>query len=231
MQHNLYHVYTVDEHTIRAIGILSQIENGQLADELPMSTEVMPKLLSRRELYVAVFLHDIAKGRGGDHSELGEAGRQAAVPALGPAGRRHRDRGLAGPPPPRHEPLRLQARQRGPADDPGLRRHRAVARAAEAAAAADRDRHPRRRPERLERLEGPAAARALPGGRGGDGDRRPAGPARATDRDAPRPSLAEALRGPAGRAVGGRGRSRPIWPATIRATGWACRPRSICAMR
>ena len=77
MQHNLYHVYTVDEHTIRAIGILSQIENGQLADELPISTEVMPKLLSRRELYVAVFLHDIAKGRGGDHSELGEADRQA----------------------------------------------------------------------------------------------------------------------------------------------------------
>ena len=36
MQHNLYHVYTVDEHTIRAIGILSQIENGQLADELPL---------------------------------------------------------------------------------------------------------------------------------------------------------------------------------------------------
>ena len=116
MQHNLYHVYTVDEHTIRAIGILSQIENGLLADELPISTEVMPKLLSRRELYVAVFLHDIAKGRGGDHSELGEADRQAAVPAAGPARRRHRDRGLAGAPPPRDEPLRLQARQRGPAD-------------------------------------------------------------------------------------------------------------------
>ena len=81
MQHNLYHVYTVDEHTIRAIGILSQIENGELADELPLSTEVMPKLLSRRELYVAVFLHDIAKGRGGDHSELGEAIAKRAVPA------------------------------------------------------------------------------------------------------------------------------------------------------
>ena len=83
MQHNLYHVYTVDEHTIRAIGILSQIENGQLADELPISTEVMPKLLSRRELYVATFLHDIAKGRGGDHSELGEQIALRVCPRLG----------------------------------------------------------------------------------------------------------------------------------------------------
>ncbi len=83
MQHNLYHVYTVDEHTIRAIGILSQIENGELADELPLSTEVMPKLLSRRELYVALFLHDIAKGRAGDHSELGEAVAKRLCPRFG----------------------------------------------------------------------------------------------------------------------------------------------------
>lgn len=71
MQHNLYHVYTVDEHTIRAIGILSQIERGELADELPLATELMPKILSRRELYLATFLHDIGKGRGGDHSKIG----------------------------------------------------------------------------------------------------------------------------------------------------------------
>ncbi len=54
-----------------------------MADELPISTEVMPKLLSRRELYVAVFLHDIAKGRGGDHSELGEAVAKRLCPRLG----------------------------------------------------------------------------------------------------------------------------------------------------
>lgn len=83
MQHNLYHIYTVDEHTIRAIGILSQIESGQLADELPLSTEVMPKLLSRRELYVATFLHDIAKGRGGDHSILGEQIAKRLCPRFG----------------------------------------------------------------------------------------------------------------------------------------------------
>jgi len=72
MQYDMYHVYTVDEHTLFAIGILSRIERGLLKDELPLATSLMPKLQSRRALYVAVLLHDIAKGRGGDHSELGE---------------------------------------------------------------------------------------------------------------------------------------------------------------
>jgi [protein-PII] uridylyltransferase len=72
MQYDMYHVYTVDEHTLFAIGILNRIEQGLLKDELPLATSLMPKLLSRRALYVAVLLHDIAKGRGGDHSELGE---------------------------------------------------------------------------------------------------------------------------------------------------------------
>ncbi|MFO1035392.1 MAG: [protein-PII] uridylyltransferase [Geminicoccaceae bacterium] len=71
-QHNLYHVYTVDEHTIRAIGLLSQIERGELAKELPVATELLPKLLSRRELYLSVLLHDLGKGRPGDHSIVGE---------------------------------------------------------------------------------------------------------------------------------------------------------------
>jgi len=71
MQRNLYHVYTVDEHTIRAIGVLGQIERGELAEELPIATEIMPKLLSRTELYLATFCHDLGKGRGGDHSVIG----------------------------------------------------------------------------------------------------------------------------------------------------------------
>ena len=71
MQRNLYHVYTVDEHTIRAIDVLGQIERGELAQELPIATEIMPKLLSRTELYLATFCHDLGKGRGGDHSVIG----------------------------------------------------------------------------------------------------------------------------------------------------------------
>ena len=71
MQFDMYHHYTVDEHSIRAIGLLSRIERGELADDHPLSTALFKQLASRRVLYVAVLLHDIAKGRGGDHSELG----------------------------------------------------------------------------------------------------------------------------------------------------------------
>ena len=71
MQYNMYHHYTVDEHTIFAIGILQRIEAGALKDEVPIASEVVHKVLSRRALYLAVLLHDVAKGRGGDHSELG----------------------------------------------------------------------------------------------------------------------------------------------------------------
>lgn len=72
MQQGLYHVYTVDEHTIQLIGILNQIERGQHARELPLATELMPKLHSRLELYLAAFIHDLGKGRREDHSLVGE---------------------------------------------------------------------------------------------------------------------------------------------------------------
>ncbi|MEP3051866.1 MAG: [protein-PII] uridylyltransferase [Erythrobacter sp.] len=71
MQFDMYHHYTVDEHTIRAIGLLNRIEKGELAADHPRATRLIHKLKSRRALFVAVLLHDIAKGRGGDHSVLG----------------------------------------------------------------------------------------------------------------------------------------------------------------
>lgn len=83
MQYNMYHVYTVDEHTIYAIGILARIERGELSEDLPLATELVEKLVSRRVLYVAVLLHDIAKGRGGDHSELGAKVAYKLCPRLG----------------------------------------------------------------------------------------------------------------------------------------------------
>ncbi len=71
MQFDMYHHYTVDEHTIRAIGLLNKIEKGELADDHPRATRLIHKVTSRRVAYVAALLHDIAKGRGGDHSVLG----------------------------------------------------------------------------------------------------------------------------------------------------------------
>lgn len=83
MQHDMYHVYTVDEHTIRAIGILAKIESGLFAEDHPLSAEIIKKVELRRALYAAVFLHDIAKGRGGDHSILGEEITLNVCPRLG----------------------------------------------------------------------------------------------------------------------------------------------------
>jgi len=83
MQHDMYHVYTVDEHTIRAIGILAKIENGTFAEDHPLSAEIIKKIKLRRVLYVAVLLHDIAKGRHGDHSVLGEEVARKLCPRLG----------------------------------------------------------------------------------------------------------------------------------------------------
>jgi [protein-PII] uridylyltransferase len=71
MQFDMYHHYTVDEHSIRAIGLLGQIERGELKEEHPISSAIFKQIASRRLLYVAVLLHDIAKGRGGDHSVIG----------------------------------------------------------------------------------------------------------------------------------------------------------------
>ncbi len=70
-QHDIYHVYTVDEHSIRAVGVLADIERGDLAEDLPLASEVVHKVISRRALYLATLLHDLAKGSGSDHSEVG----------------------------------------------------------------------------------------------------------------------------------------------------------------
>ncbi len=83
MQFDMYHIYTVDEHTIYAIGLLAKIEKGEFKDELPLATSLAPTISSRRALYLAVLLHDIAKGRGGDHSILGEEVAQKLGPRLG----------------------------------------------------------------------------------------------------------------------------------------------------
>jgi [protein-PII] uridylyltransferase len=83
MQFDMYHHYTVDEHTIRAIGLLSKIEHGELNEDHPLSTAIMKQIVSRRVLYVAVLLHDIAKGRGGDHSVLGAEVAHRLCPRFG----------------------------------------------------------------------------------------------------------------------------------------------------
>ena len=83
MQFDMYHHYTVDEHSIRAIGLLAAIERGDMKEEHPLSSALFGQIASRRVLYVAVLLHDIAKGRGGDHSVLGAEIALDLCPRLG----------------------------------------------------------------------------------------------------------------------------------------------------
>ncbi|NDW04593.1 [protein-PII] uridylyltransferase [Jiella pacifica] len=83
MQFNMYHHYTVDEHLLRTIGFVSQIERGELTADHPMSSELIGTVKDRRALYVALLLHDIAKGRPEDHSTAGAKIARKLCPRLG----------------------------------------------------------------------------------------------------------------------------------------------------
>ena len=83
MQFNMYHSYTVDEHTIQCIRVLSQIEHGELQEELPVASGILKAGVNRRVLYTALLLHDIGKGRDEDHSVLGAQIARKVAPRLG----------------------------------------------------------------------------------------------------------------------------------------------------
>lgn len=73
MQYDGYHTYTVDEHTLMAIGHLSALEAGRYVKDMPLSTQVVTEIADRAPLYLAMLCHDLAKGTGGMHAEKGEA--------------------------------------------------------------------------------------------------------------------------------------------------------------
>jgi [protein-PII] uridylyltransferase len=83
MQFNMYHSYTVDEHIIRTVSTLSQIERRELVVDLPIATDIMAKGVDRRVLYVALLLHDIGKGSGRDHSAVGAEVAARLCPRFG----------------------------------------------------------------------------------------------------------------------------------------------------
>jgi [protein-PII] uridylyltransferase len=83
MQFNMYHHYTVDEHLIRSVDALSEIDQGRAGDIHPLANKIMPGIEEREVLYVAVLLHDIAKGRQEDHSIAGARIARKLCPRLG----------------------------------------------------------------------------------------------------------------------------------------------------
>ena len=72
MQHDLFHIYTVDEHTLNLIENIRSFSKSKLKNEFPECYKIFINFKDPEILYLAAIFHDIAKGRGGDHSELGE---------------------------------------------------------------------------------------------------------------------------------------------------------------
>jgi [protein-PII] uridylyltransferase len=77
MQHDLFHVYTVDQHSLFVVRNLRRFALAKHNDEFPLLSEIFQNLVKPERLYIAGLFHDIAKGRGGDHSVLGEADAEA----------------------------------------------------------------------------------------------------------------------------------------------------------
>jgi [protein-PII] uridylyltransferase len=71
MQHDLFHVYTVDEHILTVLRNLRRLTVPELAHEFPLASRLIAAFDKPELLYLGALFHDIAKGRGGDHSELG----------------------------------------------------------------------------------------------------------------------------------------------------------------
>lgn len=83
MQFNMYHHYTVDEHTTVAIDVLNKIRSGKLKDAHPVETRIAAELEDMRVISIALFLHDIGKGLAEDHSIAGERIARQVCPELG----------------------------------------------------------------------------------------------------------------------------------------------------
>ena len=83
MQFNMYHHYTVDEHLLRAVDVLSRIDQGRDEELHPLAVKLMPGIEDRTALFVAVLLHDVAKGRPEDHSTAGAKVARKICPRFG----------------------------------------------------------------------------------------------------------------------------------------------------
>ncbi|WP_426156089.1 [protein-PII] uridylyltransferase [Pseudomonas sp. TSRC2-2] len=77
MQHDLFHIYTVDAHTLNLIKHLRKLQYTQVSEKFPLAAKLMAKLPKPELIYMAGLYHDIGKGRHGDHSEIGAVDAEA----------------------------------------------------------------------------------------------------------------------------------------------------------
>lgn len=83
MQFNMYHSYTVDEHSLRAVGVIADIAAGRLAEDHPLSNQIMPLIADREALFLAMLLHDTGKGGAGGQEVAGARAARQACERLG----------------------------------------------------------------------------------------------------------------------------------------------------
>ncbi|HYF23970.1 MAG TPA: [protein-PII] uridylyltransferase, partial [Caulobacteraceae bacterium] len=82
-QLNRHHAYTVDEHTLRAIGVINDVERGRFEQEHPLSTSIMARIADKEALYLAMLLHDTGKGGAGGQEVAGARAARQACERLG----------------------------------------------------------------------------------------------------------------------------------------------------
>jgi [protein-PII] uridylyltransferase len=83
MQFNMYHSYTVDEHTLRAVGAIADIAAGRLAEDHPLSVETFPLIVDKEALFLAMLLHDTGKGGVGGQEKAGARSARSACERMG----------------------------------------------------------------------------------------------------------------------------------------------------
>ncbi|MBQ1543452.1 MAG: [Caulobacteraceae bacterium] len=83
MQFNMYHSYTVDEHTLRAVGVIADIARGQLGEDHPLSVSIWPLIDDHEALFLAMLLHDVGKGGVGGQEKAGARAARSACERLG----------------------------------------------------------------------------------------------------------------------------------------------------
>ncbi|HEX6860327.1 MAG TPA: [protein-PII] uridylyltransferase [Caulobacteraceae bacterium] len=83
MQFNMYHSYTVDEHTLRAVAVIAEIAEGRFKEDHPLSTSILPLIADREALFLAMLLHDTGKGGVGGQEKAGARAARQACERLG----------------------------------------------------------------------------------------------------------------------------------------------------
>jgi [protein-PII] uridylyltransferase len=161
MQYDLFHAYTVDAHILFVLRNLRRLALPRFEHELPEMSRLFAKLQRPELAYLAALFHDIAKGRGGDHSELGGVDAEAFCLEQGLSALRRATRRLARAQPPALLGDRAEEGHLRPESHPGLRAHRRRPDAPRLPLPADRRGRARHEPEAVEFVESLAVPRLL----------------------------------------------------------------------